>query len=86
MTPRLKELEATVKETGHGPGYGPITRGHRLGMELGYKLCLEDVEPVLAAARKVLERTDHGNISSYEGCLERLALRDALAQLEVSDA
>ena len=86
-TPRLRELEVEVLRRHKDrklrlPDANPSFTAVSEGRVEGYKLALADVALVLAAAEKVLERTNHGNISSMEGCLERFALRDALAQFK----
>lgn len=69
MTPRLNELE-TDHKVAWSLGDAMTTEGKIAG----YKLCLKDVEPVLAAAEKVLR--DFGD--DYE--IRFQPLRDALAE------
>ena len=69
MTQRLKELEAAAKPHNHTTCNLTCLEPD-LRLE-GYKLCLEDVEPMLAAAQAYADKGSVWNLK---------ALRDALAK------
>ena len=91
MTPRLRELEAKNLDVS-GNNY-EFAEGITVGELAGYRMAMEDLKPVLEAARKTVTIcvTDHAISSSLGGvaihgkCLI-CPLRDALAGLEAIDA
>ena len=77
-TPRLRELQATRKSIQRRP-FQIWDRAD--GRVEGYKLALEDLRPVLEAAREILDSVESGNGIQWKSFG---TLRDALA--EVTDA
>ncbi len=92
-TPRLRELEATLqsilkafKEVDAHDELEVQVAGAKCilakGTEEGYKMALEDVEPVLAAARETQANTHEWYCSRDVPCPLCQSLRDALAQFK----
>ncbi len=82
MTPRLRELEAAAANTPtHWTGHKDHARVY------GYKMALEDLKPVLDAAKEILPQIDEviysgqrdARIPAYH------ILRDALPAMEAQD-
>ena len=91
-TPRLRELEGAASVSFKGMA-DETTVNYKFGKAAGYKLALEDVAPVLAAAQRV-----ESNLETCPHCLADIemddhvliddevcplgALRDALAEFK----
>ena len=91
MTKRLRELEAAERTPKDGRDYlDGVTLGVRRATIEGYKMALEDLAPVLAAANGLMRETQRMwphfqvvNESDHTIAQAMSALRDALE--EVSD-